>query len=175
MPSVFWHCWLGGRKGIRPVKRVVGCWRGYLSAARCRLVWLSWCYCSKIQIGFTVSVLAHLGSPGKRAVKRVCVCVCVCFWRIIMSTNRRLGRIWKKTEAYHWRLFDRRTSPVRLSQLQIYNLLSTNKKFFIPVTLSQLSCSDFPPFYIFICILYVVFLRVLLCVMLTKCRIKILS
>jgi len=30
-----------------------------------------------------------------------CVCVCVCFWRIIMSTNRRLGRIWKKTEAYH--------------------------------------------------------------------------
>jgi len=31
-------CWLGGRKGIRPVKNwVVGCWRGYLSAARCRL------------------------------------------------------------------------------------------------------------------------------------------
>ena len=33
---------------------------------------------SKIQIGFTVLVLAHLGSSGKRAVKRVCVCVCVC-------------------------------------------------------------------------------------------------
>ena len=32
---------------------------------------------SKIQIGFTFLVLAHLGSPGKRAVKRVCVCVCV--------------------------------------------------------------------------------------------------
>ena len=30
---------------------------------------------SKIQIGFTSLVLAHLGSPGKRAVKRVCVCV----------------------------------------------------------------------------------------------------
>ena len=29
---------------------------------------------SKIQIGFTFLVLAHLGSPGKRAVKRVCVC-----------------------------------------------------------------------------------------------------
>jgi len=27
---------------------------------------------SKIQIGFTFLVLAHLGSPGKRAVKRVC-------------------------------------------------------------------------------------------------------
>jgi len=27
---------------------------------------------SKIQIGFTFLVPAHLGSPGKRAVKRVC-------------------------------------------------------------------------------------------------------
>ena len=32
---------------------------------------------SKIQIGFTFLVPAHLGSPRKRAVKRVCVCVCV--------------------------------------------------------------------------------------------------
>ena len=28
----------------------------------------------KIQIGFTFLVPAHLGSPGQRAVKRVCVC-----------------------------------------------------------------------------------------------------
>ena len=33
---------------------------------------------SKIQIGFTYLVPAHLGIPGKRAVKWVCVCVCVC-------------------------------------------------------------------------------------------------
>jgi len=32
---------------------------------------------SKIQIGFTFLVPAHLGSPGHRAVKRECVCVCV--------------------------------------------------------------------------------------------------
>ena len=32
---------------------------------------------SKIQIGFTFLVLAHLGRPGKRAVKWVCVCVCM--------------------------------------------------------------------------------------------------
>ena len=31
---------------------------------------------NKIQIGFTFLVPAHPGSPGKRAVKRVCVCVC---------------------------------------------------------------------------------------------------
>ena len=29
---------------------------------------------SKIQIGFAFLVPAHLGSPGQRAVKRVCVC-----------------------------------------------------------------------------------------------------
>jgi len=32
---------------------------------------------SEIQIAFTFLVPAHLGSPRKRAVKRVCVCVCV--------------------------------------------------------------------------------------------------
>ena len=40
VPSVLWRCWLGGRKGIRPVKNwVVGCWHGYLSGARCRLAY----------------------------------------------------------------------------------------------------------------------------------------
>jgi len=29
---------------------------------------------SEIQIGFTFLVPAHLGSPGKRAVKQMCVC-----------------------------------------------------------------------------------------------------
>jgi len=40
VPSVLWHCWLGGRKGIQPVKNwVVGCWHGYLSGAMCRLAY----------------------------------------------------------------------------------------------------------------------------------------
>jgi len=30
-PSVLWHCWMGVRKGIQPVKTwVMRCWRGYL-------------------------------------------------------------------------------------------------------------------------------------------------
>jgi len=37
VPSVLWRCWLGGRKGIRPVKNwVVECWNGYLSGVSCR-------------------------------------------------------------------------------------------------------------------------------------------
>ena len=40
LPSVLWRYWLGGRKGIQPVKNWgVGCWRGYLSGARCRLAY----------------------------------------------------------------------------------------------------------------------------------------
>jgi len=40
LASVLWCCWLGSRKGIRPVKNwVVGCWHGYLSGARCILAY----------------------------------------------------------------------------------------------------------------------------------------
>jgi len=39
---------------------------------------------SKIQIGFTFLVLAHPGSPGKRAVKLVCVCV-VLQYKILLN------------------------------------------------------------------------------------------
>jgi len=60
---------------------VVGCWRGYLSGARCRLAYgladaTAFCF-SKIQIGFTFVVPAHPGSPGKGPLNG-CVCVCVC-------------------------------------------------------------------------------------------------
>ena len=38
LPSVLWHCWLGVRKSIWPVKNwVMGCWCGYPSGERCRL------------------------------------------------------------------------------------------------------------------------------------------
>jgi len=57
------------------------CWRGYLSAARCRLALAQLmplsltvsCF-SKIQFGFAFLVPAHPGSPGKRTIKWVCVC-----------------------------------------------------------------------------------------------------
>ena len=38
---------------------------------------------SKIQIGFTFLVPAHPGSPGKRAVKRVCVCIMLSVFRFV--------------------------------------------------------------------------------------------
>jgi len=44
-------------------------------------------YFSKIQIGFTFLVPAHLGSPGKKAVKRVCV-YCGAFSALTLLVGR---------------------------------------------------------------------------------------
>jgi len=76
---------LGGRKGIRPVKNE---WWGAgmviclerdadLHMAQQMPLPLTVSCFSKIPIGFTFLVPAHPGSPGQRAVKRVCVCVLV--------------------------------------------------------------------------------------------------
>ena len=39
LPSVLWRCWLGGRKGIRPVKKLSGGVLAWLSGMRCRLAY----------------------------------------------------------------------------------------------------------------------------------------
>jgi len=76
---------LGGWKGIRPVKTewwgagvVIYLEQGAdLHTAQLMPLPLTVSCFSKIQIGFTFLVLAHLGSPGQRAIKRVCECVYV--------------------------------------------------------------------------------------------------
>jgi len=83
-PSVLWRCWLRGRKGIRPVKTE---WWGAgmviclerdadLHMAQLMPLPLTVCCFSRIQMGFSFLVPAHLGSPRQRAIKRVCVYVC---------------------------------------------------------------------------------------------------
>jgi len=73
---------MGGRKGIRPVKKTEWWGAGMVicmgrdadlhMAQLMPLLLTVFCF-SKIQIGFTYLVPAHTGSPGQRAVKRVCV------------------------------------------------------------------------------------------------------
>jgi len=83
LSSVLWCCCLGGRKGIRPVKNwwgagVVICLERGADLHMVQLMPLPLtvsCF-SKIQTRFTFLVPACLGSPGKRAIKRVCVCLC---------------------------------------------------------------------------------------------------
>ena len=66
---MLWHCWLGGRKGIRPVKkRVVGCWHSLsLASVKSRLVLPFW-----YRLTWVV--------PGKGQLNG-CVCVCV-LWQL---------------------------------------------------------------------------------------------
>ena len=82
---MLWRCWLGGRKGIRPLKKLSGgmlAWLSVWSEVQTHMVQLMplpltvSCF-SEIQIGFTFLVPAYPGSPGKRVVKRACVCVSV--------------------------------------------------------------------------------------------------
>jgi len=106
VPSVLWRCWLGGRKGIRPIKTewwgagVAICLEQAADLHMAQLMPLPptvSCF-SKIQIGSTFLVPAHLGSPGKRSVILVCVCVCVracvrvrarsCgYWLLVTNSN----------------------------------------------------------------------------------------
>ena len=89
------RCWLGDRKGIRPVKTewwgagVVVCLEQGTDLHMAQLMPLPLtvsCFI-KIQIGFTFLVPAHLGSPGKRAVKWVCVYVN----NVLLCMNKRDG------------------------------------------------------------------------------------
>ena len=83
VPSVLWHCWLGGKKGIRPVKNewwgvgMVVCLEQGADLHMAQLMPLPLtvsCF-RKIQIGFAFLVLADLGSPGKGPLNGCCCCV----------------------------------------------------------------------------------------------------
>ena len=49
---------------------------------------------SKIQISFIFLVPAHPGSPGQRAIKRVCVCVCILLTEYVLVQSFDIAK-WK--------------------------------------------------------------------------------
>ena len=86
LPSVLWRCWLGGRKGIRPVKNMEWWGAGVVicleRGASDLHIWFSWCHChpiiscfSKIHNGLSFWYRPTQVGLGKKAVKRLCVCV----------------------------------------------------------------------------------------------------
>ena len=84
LPSVLWRCWLGGRKGIRPVKNwVVRCWRGCLSGARCRLA-----YAQLMPLPLTVWY-----QPTRVVLEKGPLNVCVCVHPYPLSLHTRNNRL----------------------------------------------------------------------------------
>ena len=84
LPSVLWRCWLGGRKGIRPLKiwsDEVLAWLSVWSEVQMICIWFIWCHChpisscfSKIQNGLSFCYRPTLVVLEKRPLNG-CVCV----------------------------------------------------------------------------------------------------
>jgi len=58
-PSVLWCCWFGGRKGIRPVKKLSGevlAWLSVWSEVQ-TCIWPSWCHCHSLSLALVKSRL----------------------------------------------------------------------------------------------------------------------
>ena len=80
---MLWCCWLGGRKGIRPVKNWVLVWLSvWIEMQTC--IWPSWCHCHSLSLA---SVKSRLVLPfwywltpvvPEKGLLNGCVCVCVC-------------------------------------------------------------------------------------------------
>ena len=82
--EIDWKCWLGGRKGIRPVKNSGGVlvWLSVLSKVQ-TCIWPSWCHCHSLS---HASVKSRLVLPfwyrltwvvPEKGPLNGCVCVCV--------------------------------------------------------------------------------------------------
>ena len=91
LPSVLWRCWLGGRKGIRPVKKLSGevlAWLSVWSKVQ-TCIRPSWCHCHSLSLA---SVKSRLVLPFWYRPTRVVQekgplngCMCVSF-TIIFGT-----------------------------------------------------------------------------------------
>ena len=87
---VLWHCWLGIRKSIRPVKKLsdtVLAWLSVWIVVQIICIWPSWCHCHPSSLASVKSRMVYLsgaGLPrlsGKKAVKCMYVCVyCIFFY-----------------------------------------------------------------------------------------------
>ena len=107
-----WH--VSSRSSVATLRTAIHLLLTYLLAVSCS---------SKIQIGFTFLVPAYPGSPGQRAVKRVCVCVCVCVIMIQIFSlwvSRQLSHRRRKAVTWiHPRIF--------LSKQRLSTTTSLNK------------------------------------------------
>ena len=78
VPSVLWRCWLGGRKGTRPVKKLSGgvlAWLSVCSEVQ-TCIWPSWCMSAPLSRQTTTPTPHHssfldIGCPSFRPTNSV--------------------------------------------------------------------------------------------------------
>jgi len=128
VPSVLWRCWLGGRKGIRPVKKQSGgvlVWLSVWSEVQ-TCIQPSWCHCHSLSLA---SVKSRLVLPFWCRLTRVvsdngqlngCVCACVCVYKDILLQSPAVP-------PYHfkWRKMQTYTSAFWMQTMAIANLCSS--------------------------------------------------
>ena len=126
LPSVLWRCWLGGRKGIWPVKnwQVVGCWRGlYVWSKVQTCIWPSGCHCHSLSLA---SVKSKLVLPYWYRLTWVVpdrgplnVCVSLCLLNKVPITNKMQNSQWqwKASNLTQWA----RKIPFKISVTDNYD------------------------------------------------------
>ena len=81
--SVLWRCWLGGRKGIRPVKKLSGGLLAWLSlwSEMQTFIWPSWCHCHSLSLATVKSrlVLPYWYRLTRVVLEKGPLNGCVCF------------------------------------------------------------------------------------------------
>ena len=109
---------VGRQEGHKKLSGGVLAWLSFWSEVQ-TCIRPSWCHCHSLSLasvksrfGFTFLVPAHLGSPGKRAIKRVCVCV------------NGSSNVPVMAEKYHW---VRKSSFVCLLSVEIWNYSSVGR------------------------------------------------
>jgi len=101
LPLVLWHCWLGGRKVIWPVKTER--WgAGVVVRNKVQTcIWPSWCQCHSLSLA---SVKSRLVLPFwywltwvvlEKGLLNGCVCVCCCLWCCWLGNRRNFLACWK--------------------------------------------------------------------------------
>jgi len=121
LPSVLWHCWLGGRKGIRPVKKLSGGMLAWLCIwVKVQIcMWSSWCHWHPLSLapvnpdwGFTflvlplwcwlIQVVPDRIQEGHKMVVCVCVCVRACMHACVCAClNYHMNLVLISNERCH--------------------------------------------------------------------------